>query len=528
MATMSRPVAIGTACCLCLQFAAPAQAPGTAPPPRPRPALATTLLLQVRDQSGPIAGATAELLGQPRLQLPALAGLELGRAPLALRGSSDARGIVRIPLPAATEVGSASGYVHTAAGLGGLVADLQPGRAQRLELQPMGEVTTATGTEPFTLHARARLADGGRCRLPPQTGTRVRLPAGDYELWAHSDDGWIWRRIQLRSGARAELHFDGAPRTLPLAADTRLAPLDWPGLELVGADAQVLLRGTAAEAELVTRRGDRWLGPHAADTAAPAPTTRTMPAADGILCCVLEHQRSGRWLLREAGLVRANEVRLAAPPPGDTWLLQCGPDTAPMAAPWSAGELPRLPAAHGVPLRVRAVDRSGAPLGHIAVDWTPHGMDPAQLDTHTDERGEATFGPVHAPGRLRVSDPRFLNQQLDLDAVPHDGLELVVATGSALLGTTTWPDGSPAAGVVVTLRDADGRLRPALRAVASDDRGAFAFAGLPDDRPLVLFASAQREGRTWSGKLARQLAGGLAITLVLRDEDPQLLPAGGR
>ena len=104
----------------------------------------------------------------------------------------------------------------------------------------------------------------------------------------------------------------------------------------------------------------------------------------------------------------------------------------------------------------------------------------------------------------------------------------MVATGSALLGTTTWPDGSPAKGVVVTLRDADGRLRPALRAVASDDRGAFVFAGLPDDRPLVLFASAQREGRTWSGKLDRQRSGGEPVALVLRDEDPQLLPAGGR
>jgi hypothetical protein len=528
MVTMSRPAAIGTACCLCLQFLAPAHAQTAVSPPAPQPAVATTLLLQVRDQSGPIADATAELLGQPRLRLPALAGLELGGAPLPLRGSSDARGIVRIALPSAAAVGSADGYVHTAAGLGGLVADLQPGRAQRLELQPMGEVTTATGTEPFTLHARARLADGGSCRLPPQTGTRVRLPAGDYELWAHSDDGWIWRRLQVRSGARAELRFEGAPRALPLAPDTRLAPLDWPGLELVGPDAQVLLRGTAAEAALVTRRGDRWLGPHATDTAPPASATRTIAAPDGTRCCVLEHQRSGRWLLREGGLVRGNEVQLAAPPPGDTWLLQCGPDTAPMAAAWSSGELPRLPAGHGVPLRVRAVDRDGARIGHLAVDWTPHGMDPAQLDTDTDERGEATFGPVHAPGRLRVSDPRYLNQQLDLDAVPHDGLELVVATGSTLLGTAMWSDGSPAAGVVVTLRDADGRLRPALRAVASDDRGAFAFAGLPDDRPLVLFASAQREGRTWSGKLDRQRAGGETITLVLRDEDPQLLPAGGR
>jgi len=155
-------------------------------------------------------------------------------------------------------------------------------------------------------------------------------------------------------------------------------------------------------------------------------------------------------------------------------------------------------------------------------------MDPAQLDTSTDERGEARFGPVHAPGRLRVSDPRFLNQQLELEAVPHDGLPLVVAAGSSLLGTATWPDGSPAIGVVVTLRDADGRLRPALRAVASDSRGAFAFAGLPDDRPLVLFASAQRDGRTWSGKLERQRAGGEAVALMLRDEDPQLLPPGGR
>ena len=516
MATMSRQFLFGGLCWLCLAPAATAQ---------------DTLQLLLRDPA-PVADATAELIAVPEQPLPALAELGIGGAPVSLSARSDARGGVRIALPADRRALVASGHVHTAAGLGGLVADLRPGRAQRIDLMPMGEVTTATGSETFTLHARALLPSGASALLAPQTGTKVRLPAGSYELWARSDDGWLWRRLTVVSGSRTQLDFTAPARAFPIPVGTELRPAGWPWLDLVGGGDRITLRGAARSVALVTRWRDQWLGPRVPDLASdpalppwPGPSDgRRVEVPDGTRLISLLRQRSGGWQLLEADTVRNNTTALSLPAAGDVWLLQLAPGRAPVAGPWSGGALPVLPQPIGVPLVITAREPGGTPVPGLRVDYTPLDMDPAAMTADSDERGIARLGPVHGPGRLCISDPRFLNQQIELPAVPSDGITVVVERGSELAGRTTWPDGTPARGVVVTLRDADGRLRPAVRAVASGDGGEFAFVGLPDDRPLVLFASAQREGRTWSGKLDRQLAGGDAITLVLRDEDPQLLP----
>ncbi|MFY9344823.1 MAG: hypothetical protein WAT39_20185, partial [Planctomycetota bacterium] len=189
---------------------------------------------------------------------------------------------------------------------------------------------------------------------------------------------------------------------------------------------------------------------------------------------------------------------------------------------------PRLDPPPGVPLAVRARDEHGLPAIDVAVEYVPDGMDAAAVAGHTDGRGEARLGPALAPGVLHVVDPRFANQAIALDAIPGDGVAVTVTAGSELRGVAKWPDGTAARGVVVTLRDAAGRLRPAQRAVVSGDDGSFAFAGLPERAPLVLFASASRDGRTWSGKLDRLRAGGDDCELVLRNEDPELGPGRGR
>jgi hypothetical protein len=131
---------------------------------------------------------------------------------------------------------------------------------------------------------------------------------------------------------------------------------------------------------------------------------------------------------------------------------------------------------------------------------------------------------VLAPGVLRVSDPRFANQELELAVVPQDGATVTVTPGARLRGVARWPDGSPAAGTVVTVRDPSGSLRPAQRSAVADTNGSFTFGGLTEQRPLVLFASARRGGRTWSAKLDRLRAGGDDVELIVRDEDPQLGP----
>jgi hypothetical protein len=82
-------------------------------------------------------------------------------------------------------------------------------------------------------------------------------------------------------------------------------------------------------------------------------------------------------------------------------------------------------------------------------------------------------------------------------------------------------------GAAVVLRDSFGRLRPVERATASASDGAFAFDGLEDTETLVLFVSQPRGGHTWSAR-QRVRSGDLDVHLVLRDEDPQIVPPQDR
>jgi hypothetical protein len=163
----------------------------------------------------------------------------------------------------------------------------------------------------------------------------------------------------------------------------------------------------------------------------------------------------------------------------------------------------------------------GLPAADVACEYEPDGMPAATVRARSGGRGLVSFGPVLAPGTLRIVDPQLVNRALGLATVPGEPLQLLAEPGAMLRGVARWPDGSPAAGVVVTLRDPSGTLRPAERALASGDDGSFAFGGLPEQRGLLLFAVAIRSGRTWSGRRERVFAGG-EVTLTLQDEDPVL------
>jgi hypothetical protein len=129
---------------------------------------------------------------------------------------------------------------------------------------------------------------------------------------------------------------------------------------------------------------------------------------------------------------------------------------------------------------------------------------------------------------LRISDARFANQDIALETIPTDGVRVTVTDGSRVTGTARWPDGTTAAGVLVTLRDAGGFLRPDSRSAMTGPDGTFTFSGLHEEGLFVLFATALRERHTWSGRLGRVRPGADAITVTLRDEDPRLGPPNER
>ncbi|MCB9878370.1 MAG: hypothetical protein H6835_12295 [Planctomycetes bacterium] len=512
-----------------------------------------TVYVEVRDPSNQrVAGAEGWLLTEPRWRLPALDGAPASPSaglprPLALRATSDANGTLRFRAPDGEPLFAGAGMVRTAEGLGALLPRRFAGGAVRLMLQPLGAVTTATGSEPFTLWARTRLADGTVLPLPPQSGREVRLPAGDYEVWAHGEEGWIWSRVQVAAGSRTTLNFLGEGQRLQLPPRAALFPAGRPELTLQDEQGAALLRATALAAPLVVLQDGRLSPPH--QVPGPiAPGVRPWPPRDGVAA-----DAGDELPLRMAGPAPAGAVlfgvvvvddafrvtlalplddaapRLPEPPEGDAWLVVVAPDAAPVAAPWStiaAGAALAMPG-RGVPLRVTARDDSGRAAPDVAFEFLPAGLAPARKTARSDALGRADFGPVSAPGVLRVSDPRFRNAELALDRVPAEGMTLDLDVGATCSGVVRFVDhrgeGTEADGdtVVLTLRDPRGELRPASRTAVLAPGGTFTFAGLPDHGSYRLFAAAQRDGRRWSAE-ATVAIGGDDVELLLEHEDPDL------
>ncbi|HEX6810927.1 MAG TPA: carboxypeptidase-like regulatory domain-containing protein [Planctomycetota bacterium] len=528
--------------------APPAQQIPDAPPKAP-----DGLVLLLRDPSrDPVTKASGYLVCEPAWELRALRGLwhsDFVISPSTLAtGRSDERGILRFHCPETDPMARAgSGFVSTEQGLGALVPRLRPGRPQRLDLQPMAAVTTATGTEEFTLWARATLPTGEIVTLRPTTGLEHRLPAGTFEVWAKNRDGWIWQRLDLVSGQRSLVQFTGRVQQVHSPGASHVYPSGRPEIELKGPDDRFVLLGSAAAAPLTaTLVHDARVLAERVLPASPAvaewPPVHAKPQdvqhafdvpdaanrASHATLFSLVCREGGQWHVLAATAPSRGGFAMPPPPDGDTWLLLVVDDHAPRAWPWSVDKGPKLELQRGVPLYVIARDAHGDPVVDLHVEYVPDGQEPAAVEAHSDGRGKADLGRALAPGRLRISDARFANQEIALESIPPDGVPVAVNEGSSVTGTARWPDGTAAAGVLVTLRDPRGLLRPDSRAALSGPDGTFAFRGLPEAGELVLFATALRAGRTWSGRLGHLRAGADAVAVTLQDEDPRLGPPNGR
>jgi hypothetical protein len=522
------------------------------------------LTVLLREPFGaPVADAAGSVWTRAPSMLQALADFAGGEALAFTRlaaqrqdGRSDSQGLLRFaPREGAANGCAGSGFVSTAAGLGALLFDVQPGRAQRVELQPMAALSTATQSESFVVYARATTIDGRTVTLPPQQGTTVRLPAGDYELWVHhADEGWLWERRTLASGQQVQLSFAApAQRVQRAASTTVIHPSGRPDVPLFPPGGLLAtLRGDARRAPCLGWNGgnDPTIHgpvplPAAGDALAAWPPPRTeattpwtLPAPDPLAApqqavFVLQHEASGAWRLLAAATPTATQgagpanatYLLPPPPPGDVWLLFLAAGYAPQARPWAVpAETPPFTLQRGAALRLLATDDAGLPVGDLAVEYMPDGMPAATVAGHTDARGRLGFGPVLGPGLLRVTDPRFANLDLAVDRIPADGIAVTVLPGAVLQGRVQWPDGTPAASALVTLRDPSGKLQPAARHMLTDTEGGFHFGGLAEQRPVLVTATRLRGNHTFTARLPRALPGSDAVCLQLDDEDPSLLP----
>ncbi|MFO1077773.1 MAG: carboxypeptidase-like regulatory domain-containing protein [Planctomycetota bacterium] len=528
----------GPRCATMLFLALPllAQGPG-------RPAIA-----MLRDpQRAPVADAQGVLLFDPPCTLPALeaiGGLDtaLGAEPrVGATSRSRPTGAMTCPFPA--DAMSAALLVTTENGLGALVPRLLRGEALPVQLEHVGHVRAADG-QPFTLYANA-LSAGRRILLPAMRADDVPLPPGSYEGWIETAQGVVWQRLEVQANSTTTVATGGPSTVLQRTGDAVVWPAGRRDLVLLGPDrAEVRLLGLAAASALIARSpadgrvenftphggGD---GPLRVPLGEPAATHEfAIDGADGAplgsgTAFVVRRQPSGLPQVRAEAAIAAGRVRLAEPAGGDDWLLVVARDTAPLALPWpEAVRAAHLQLAAGQDLAVACTTGSGEPAIDVCLEYTPEAFGPATLVVHSDRRGHAVIPRATRPGTLTAADARFANAAVAVAADAADPVALHLDPGRELRGTIALPDGTPAAGASITLRDPQGRLRPPERVAIAAADGTFAFAGL-DDADYALFATQQRLGHTWSSRIAAARPGTPAA-LEIRDEDPQFVPPAGR
>lgn len=526
MAASPHPFRALVAAALAALAAAAASVRAQDPPP-------ASIVVLVRDPAGkPVADATGLWLPEPAVELPALGDVEPPRSAVPLR--SDVRGVLRTAPPVDGQLRPGAMLVTTHAGLGGIAARISPGAAIRLDLVPMGELTTSSGSEDLTVHAATLLDDGSRLRLPVAHGRSVRLPAGRHEVWLQSGEGWSWHRIDLRPGQSVPLALGGPARELTAPPGARVHPVGWPEVQLLGADrATVTLRGAATTAALLTLLADGRIAYGVPTTAPPTGGTPVRLAlvgderaiADAVVWAVEPTDRGAHRLLARAVAQDSGNFLLPALA-SHAVVLVTAPDAAPRAVPWPDSNVPqRIELGRGATIDIDCIDAAGRPIEGLRLDYVPDDGIVATASVRSDARGRARLAAVRPGGMLRSSDPRYLNQSIPVPITTATALRFQASAGLSLSGRARLPDGAAAAGAIVTLRDPTGRLRPAERSAVAATDGSFVFAGLHDGLVVVLFGTQQRSGRTWSGKIAHfQVGATSAAELVLRDEDPELLP----
>jgi hypothetical protein len=482
----------------------------------------------LRDPSGDsVVGAEVQFLPEP---VPAVLALTGAVKPIpAVATTSDERGVFRI---AATGTGTV--FTRTARGLGAIALHCQSGRAVRLVLEPMGELSVG-GSEVIQAWPAAIDAEGRRHHMPMQRGSEIRLPSGIYEIWCDLGEAFTWQRVTLRSGQRTLLQRPTEAITLTVSGTNQITPLAFPHAVLATEERPKLrLLGDARWATLMLDQKQRPLLLPFRGTELPA-----MPSVAETMSVRVATGTEGAcaWLLDR---VEHAEPRVLACAPADregrchlpkwadhaeAWLLVTAPGRAPHAERYRTDRAPsELALPPGRTVQCQVTRHDGLPAVGVAVDFVPHEASPATLRARTDDRGVAIFVHLDGQGELRIDDPSAGTSRREL--TNEVAVAMNLDEGAVVEGQVVDESGAGVAFVTIQLRDPTAK-NPRERAATSDQDGRFRFAGLTESQAVVLFAQQVRRGITWSGR-TELAAPKRSVFVVLSNEDPKLERGNGR
>jgi hypothetical protein len=489
------------------------------------------------DSRKPLAAATLTFQPQEPHSVVLLQGW-IGAGP-ARTATTDAHGRFRLRCD-----GPGSLLVEHHDGFGALVHRVFPNTFQTVQARPMGELVIPGGADAVT-HILAVSPTGHTTRFGHRQGPRIRLPAGEYRLLVRSDR-WIefrcrvisgqrevlppvvagHRTLGLYEGFRGRITLKGWPRVaLPTVAGAVKVP-DGPGPRILQIweerQGAVLLR------ELWLQQVGQTLSPQ---TLAPSSRelrglqvqdTSGKPVAGA--WCFSCYQGSGG--LRIVSRCRSNHrgqariADVAKQPTG--FVLVHKPGFALGHVEVFGSQYPvTLRLAPGYPIRLVVLGPKAPAQVGVDVRLQPTTAPWAACGSFTNAKGQVSFKDLPlGEARVRLlGTPFLIEEHTVLVARTLTPTTIQARPGFKIHGRVLLPAGRPGANALVMVRQPRGGLGLGERVACTGPDGSFTFYGLPEDLPLVLTASLDQDGRTFTSKALGVEAPTLDLRVQLLAED---------
>jgi len=486
------------------------------------------------DSGTPLAGASLTFQPQEDHQVVLLRGW-VGAGPRQI-ARTDANGRFRIPC------GSAGCLLvqHEKRGLGAMVHHATPNSFRTVQARPMGELVLPGGAD-AVVHILAVSPAGQHTHLGQWSGPRIRLPEGGYRLLVNSRGGWTESRCLVVSARSQELPKAPPKRRILRLYDGflgRITLQGWPRVALAttadklrvpdGPGPRILQVWEEREGCVLLRQV--WVQQRTQTLAASTRALQFLHVEDahgkpvvGALCFSCYQSTGGLRIVSRSqsdGRGRAPIADVSKEPTGFVLVLKSGFALG-HGEVFGTDDAIKVQLQPGHPLRMLVLGPRGDPQPRVEVQLQPVAAPWAARRSFTDPKGEVLFQdlPLGA-ARARLLGTPFLMEAHPVQVAETAKPAIIQARpGYEIRGRVLLPSGQPAANALVLLREARGSSRLTEKVVGTGPDGSFTLAGLPKELQLVLTASLERGGRTWTSRALRVSAGSLGLRVQLLAED---------
>ncbi len=442
------------------------------------------------------------------------------------------RGTYRIPCD-----GAGTLLVEHDSGVGALVYRASPNNFQTVQARPMGELVLPGEA---TTHVLAVSPTGYSTHLGHRSGPSIRLPAGDYRLLVNHGR-WVefrcrvisgrrqrlqpvparGRTLRLYAGFRGRVTLKGWPRVaLPVAENVTPVP-DGPGPRILQVweerQGAVLLR------ELWVHQQHQTLSPSKRRLQRLQVRDARGNPVRGAWCFSCYQAPGGLRIVSRSrsndhGLARIADV--AKEPTG--FLLVHKPGFALGHAEVFGSRYPvTVELGSGHPIRLLVLGPQGMPQAGVEVRLAPTAAPSAACTTFTNAKGELSLKDLPlGEARARLLGTPFLMEEHTVEVTKTSKRATIQArSGFKIQGHVLLPSGRPAVNALVMLREPRGSLDLGEMVACTGPDGGFTFQGLPKDLNLILTASLDKAGRTWTSRAMGVEADTPELKVLLLAED---------